>query len=174
MIKTLSWYIWLELFEFKTQYDESDNIMVRGTRAITEKLSSVFGGMFKSTEMSEVLNEIVKVEPTFELHDFLKRVQLDIVPNILEALSQHEHEILKDWCTEAAYNVLIQPITNCEQLKFHYHNQVLDISNLDVAASKLMEQGPVLIVTFTAQQIIYVADSQGKVIEGDKVRVEHI
>ena len=32
-----------------------------------------------------------------------------------------------------------------------------------------MEQGPVLIVTFTAQQIIYVADSQGKVIEGDKV-----
>ena len=32
-----------------------------------------------------------------------------------------------------------------------------------------MEQGPVLIVTFIAQQIIYVEDSSGKVIEGDKV-----
>lgn len=32
-----------------------------------------------------------------------------------------------------------------------------------------MEQGPVLIVTFTAQQIIYVVDLNGKIIEGDKV-----
>lgn len=35
-----------------------------------------------------------------------------------------------------------------------------------------MDQGPVLIVTFTAQQIIYVADSQGKIVEGDKVSCE--
>ena len=34
-----------------------------------------------------------------------------------------------------------------------------------------MEQGPVLIVTFTAQQIIYVADSKGAVVEGDKVNI---
>jgi hypothetical protein len=34
-----------------------------------------------------------------------------------------------------------------------------------------MEQGPVLIVTFVAQQIIYVEDTSGKVIEGDKVNI---
>jgi hypothetical protein len=32
-----------------------------------------------------------------------------------------------------------------------------------------MEQGPVLIVRFTAQQIIYVTDSKGVIVEGDKV-----
>lgn len=78
--------------------------MVRSTRALTEKLSSVFGGMFKSTEMSEVLNEIIKVEPNFELHEFLKRVQYDIIPNIMESLCQNDQEILKDWCTEAVRN----------------------------------------------------------------------
>ena len=75
-----------------------------------------------------------------------------------------------------------------------YFNQVLDISHLDVSyehiqwdifsdkkltslflskqivGGKIMEQGPVLIVTFVAQQIIYVEDTSGKVIEGDKVR----
>lgn len=71
------------------------------TRSLTEKFTSVFGGMFKSTEMSEVLTEIVKCEPNFELNEFLSRVQYDIIPNILEALSQKELEILKDWCTEA-------------------------------------------------------------------------
>lgn len=90
----------LELFEYKTQYDESDNPMVRATRGITERFTAMFGGMFKSTEMSEVLTEIVRVEPTFNLDSFLKRVQNDIIPNVMEALSQGEMEILKDWCTE--------------------------------------------------------------------------
>lgn len=122
-----------ELFEIKSQYDESDNPFVRATRSVTEKFTSVFGGLFKSTEMSEVLTEIVKSEPNFELSEFLSRVQHDIVPNILEALSQKELEILQDWCTEAAYTILTHPIAQCEQLKFNYYNQVLDISNLDVS-----------------------------------------
>ena len=88
------------MFEFKTQYDESDNPFVRATRSLTEKFSSVFGGVFKTTEMSEVLTEIVKVEPSFELNAFIRQVQHDIIPNILESMSQSELEILKDWCTE--------------------------------------------------------------------------
>ena len=32
-----------------------------------------------------------------------------------------------------------------------------------------MEQGPVLIITFTAQQIIFITDTKGAVVEGDKV-----
>lgn len=91
--------------------------------------------------------------------------------------------------------MLTHPIEQCKQLKFNYCNEVLDISHLDVsykhpiknykliincikiwfkiAATKIMEFGeqpsPVLIVTFTAQQIIYVTDSKGTVQEGDKV-----
>jgi import inner membrane translocase subunit TIM44 len=94
-------FIYLELFDIKQQLDESDNPAVRVARVLTDKFSSIFGGVFKSTELSEVLTEIIKMEPTFELHEFLKRVQYDIIPNILESLSQHELEILKDWCTEA-------------------------------------------------------------------------
>jgi hypothetical protein len=32
-----------------------------------------------------------------------------------------------------------------------------------------MEVGPVLVVTFQAQQIAYIADATGKVVEGDPV-----
>ena len=89
------------MFDIKQQLDESDNPAVRVVRVLSDKFSSIFGGVFKSTELSEVLTEITKMEPTFELHEFLKRVQYDIIPNILESLSQNELEILKDWCTEA-------------------------------------------------------------------------
>ena len=36
------------MFDMKTQYDESDNVMVRATRTFTDKFSELFG-MYKFT-----------------------------------------------------------------------------------------------------------------------------
>ena len=50
---------------------------------------------------------------------------------------------------------------------------MLDIDNIDLAMGKMMEQGPVLVITFNSQQILCVRDRTGKVIEGspDKVSI---
>lgn len=32
-----------EMFDLKMKFDESDNVLVRGTRFFTDKISSVFG-----------------------------------------------------------------------------------------------------------------------------------
>lgn len=42
------------------------------------------GGLFSKTEMSEVLTEIVKADPTFDKDSFLKQCEKVIIPNILE------------------------------------------------------------------------------------------
>lgn len=42
------------------------------------------GGLFSKTEMSEVLTEILKVDPSFDKDSFLKLCERDIIPNILE------------------------------------------------------------------------------------------
>ncbi len=36
---------------------------------------------------------------------------------------------------------------------------------------KMMEQGPVLVITFTSQQILCVRDAKGQVVEGDPEKV---
>ena len=41
--------------------------------------------------------------------------------------------------------------------------KVLDIDSLDLAMGKMMEQGPVLVLTFNSQQILWVKDRKGKV-----------
>jgi len=33
----------VELFDMKTRYEESDNIVVRATRTVTDKMSELFG-----------------------------------------------------------------------------------------------------------------------------------
>ena len=43
------------------------------------------------------------------------------------------------------------------------NSKVVDIDSLDLAMGKMMEQGPVLVITFNSQQILCVKDREGKV-----------
>ena len=57
--------------------------------------------MFSSTEMSEVLTEVCKMDPNFSLEKFVLWCHYSVIPNILEAIGQGDEEVLKDWCYEA-------------------------------------------------------------------------
>ena len=46
--------------------------------------SAAPGGLFSKTEMSEVLTEILRVDPAFDKDRFLQQCENDIIPNILE------------------------------------------------------------------------------------------
>lgn len=46
--------------------------------------SAAPGGLFSKTEMSEVLTEILRVDPAFDKDRFLQQCENDIIPNVLE------------------------------------------------------------------------------------------
>uniref|UniRef100_A0AAZ3SBP4 Tim44-like domain-containing protein n=1 Tax=Oncorhynchus tshawytscha TaxID=74940 RepID=A0AAZ3SBP4_ONCTS len=69
---------------FEMKYDESKDVLIRASRAVTDKMTDVLGGLFSKTEMSEVLTEILKVDPLFDKDVFLKQCEFDITPNVLE------------------------------------------------------------------------------------------
>ncbi|OBS64630.1 hypothetical protein A6R68_06837 [Neotoma lepida] len=141
-------------FEMKMKYDESDNVLIRASRALTDKVTDLLGGLFSKTEMSEVLTEILRVDPTFDKDRFLRQCESDIIPNILETYSQLAH-----------------PIQQAKALGLQFHSRILDVSNVDLAMGKMMEQGPVLIVTFQAQLVMVIKNSKGEVVEGDPDKV---
>ncbi|XP_014324810.1 mitochondrial import inner membrane translocase subunit TIM44 [Xiphophorus maculatus] len=158
-------------FEMKMKYDESDNVIIRASRAVTDKMTDIIGGMFSKTEMSEVLTEILKVDPSFDKDSFLKQCEQDIIPNILEAMIRGELEVLKDWCYEATYSQLAHPIQQAKAMGLQFHSKILDIDNIDLAMGKMMEQGPVLIITFQAQLVMVIRNTKGEVVEGDPDKV---
>lgn len=160
--KVLSW---------KMQYDESENPMIRASRLLTDKVSDVMGNLFSKTELSETLTEICKIDPSFDQKQFLRDCENDIIPNILEAMIRGDLEILKDWCFESTYNIIATPIAQAQKAGFFLDSKILDIENVDLAMGKVMEQGPVLIVTFQTQQIMCVRDSKNNVVEGDPEKV---
>ena len=186
--------VYTKFVDYRMKYEESDNPMVRGARMLTDKVQDVFGGMFAQTDMSQVsyefrqrmfpkliysifvqvLTEIIKMDPNFCKEQFLKDCEKDIIPNILEAQIRGDLDILQDWCFEAMFNVLATPIRQAQQLGYMFDSQILDIDDVDIAMGKMMDQGPVLAITFTAQQILCLRDSKGTVIEGDPDKVMRI
>ncbi|XP_015268772.1 PREDICTED: mitochondrial import inner membrane translocase subunit TIM44 [Gekko japonicus] len=158
-------------FEMKMKYDESDNAIIRASRAVTDKVTGFVGGLFSKTEMSEVLTEILRIDPTFDKDRFLKQCENDIIPNILEAMVTGDLDILKDWCYESTYSQLAQPIQQAKATGLRFSSKILDIDNVDLALGKMMEQGPVLIITFQAQLVMVIENQQGAVVEGSPDKV---
>lgn len=64
---------------------------------------------------------------------------------------------------------MVTPIKQAQTMGYHFESKVIDLTNLELEMGKMMEQGPVLIITFQTQQIMCVKDSKGKVVEGDPV-----
>lgn len=160
-----------KVLDWKIQYDESENPMIRASRFITDKVSDVMGGLFQKTELSQVLTEICKLDPNFDKEEFLKMCQEDFIPNILEAIIRGELEILKDWCYEGPFNIISTPIKQSISMGYTFNSKILDVDKVDLILGKIMDQGPVLIISFQAQQIMCMRDKSGKVVDGDPEKV---
>uniref|UniRef100_A0A8C7J9F5 Mitochondrial import inner membrane translocase subunit TIM44 n=1 Tax=Oncorhynchus kisutch TaxID=8019 RepID=A0A8C7J9F5_ONCKI len=155
-------------FEMKMKYDESDNALVRASRAVTDRVTDLLGGLFSTTEMSQVLTEILKADPSFDKDSFLKQCEKDIIPNILEVRGPNTLTLFKHFCRSIQ---LAHPIQQARALGLMFQSKVLDIDNVDLAMGKLMDQGPVLIITFQAQVVMVIRSPKGDLVEGDPEKV---
>lgn len=160
-----------KLFEFKVKYDESGSPLVRATRTFVDKIGDTFSSMFQTNDLSNALTEICKVDPNFDVNLFLKDCEKFVIPTILEAMCQGRIDILSDWCHEAVFNVITQPHREAEKLGLKMCSKILDLQNVELAMGKIMDQGPVLVITFQAHQLSYVCDKKGNVVEGDADKI---
>ncbi|XP_055310387.1 mitochondrial import inner membrane translocase subunit TIM44 [Sitodiplosis mosellana] len=163
-----------KVLDWKMKYEESENPMIRASRLLTDKVSDIMGGLFSKTELSETLTEICKIDPNFDEKQFIRDCENDIIPNILEAMIRGDLGILKDWCFESTYNIIATPIAQAQKAGYYLDSKILDVENVDLVMGKVMEQGPVLIVTFQTQQIMCVRNAKHEVVEGDPEKVMRV
>ncbi|XDB64338.1 hypothetical protein AB1E18_017649 [Capra hircus] len=154
----------LGFFEMKMKYEESDDDFIWESHILTDKITGLLGGLFSKMEMSEVLTEILRVDPAINKDRFLQQCENDIIPNVLEAMISQELDILKDWCYEAVYSQLAKLIQQAKGLALQLHSRIVDTDNIDMAMGMIMEQGSVLIITFQAQMVMVIKNSKGKVV----------
>lgn len=163
-----------KVLDWKIQYDESSNPVIRASRLLTDKVSDIMGHLFQKTELSETLTEICRIDANFEQKRFLKQCETDIIPNVLEAMTRGDLDILRDWCHEGPFNLFATPIKEVLKRGYTIKSKILDIDHIDLVMGRVMEQGPVLMIRFQSQQIMSIHDANGNVVEGDPDKVMRI
>jgi mitochondrial import inner membrane translocase subunit TIM44 len=117
---------------FKSAYDESNNIFVYMAREVTDRISGKISSIFAETDTARAMRELKERDPHFSTEKFMKTVREFIIPEILDAFLSADIPTLRMWCSEGTFNVLK---ANFEaQLKpgVVFSGKVLDLRNLEV------------------------------------------
>lgn len=139
--------------------DESDNPVINMFRNLYDRV-------FAENEMGMVVREIREEDPNFRISEFLEHVESDLIPSILGAYLRGDRSTLSSTCTQDAYAMLNASIRERETEGIVMDTNVLDIGDVELTAARLLEDSPVLIVTFYVHQVNCVRDTAGQVVEG--------
>ncbi len=143
-------------------------------REFTGSISDRFSSIFAETETARALREISQRDRNFNLEKFMKEAHEYLIPEILDALLSGDLPTLRIWSSEATFNML--KATFEAQLKpgHSMSGRILDLRHIEVLTAKLLDDTPVIVLTFTTQQTSCLRDSNGKVVDGSDDAIENV
>ncbi|GAB0493959.1 hypothetical protein MMPV_005247 [Pyropia vietnamensis] len=135
--------------------EESDGRVARAVRWV-----------FAENEQAQVVGEIRELDPSFEVSAFLDMVERSMIPQVLDAYLAGDVGVLRGVCTDEAWRMLKASAVERAASGFVMDRSVLDVSDVELSSARFLGETPVLIITFTAQQVNCVYDAKGVVVEG--------
>ncbi|KAJ1511871.1 protein translocase subunit [Coelomomyces lativittatus] len=142
----------------------SDRLWISWPRWFFYSFQNILAPLFEGTEMSRAITKIKKLDPNFNLETFLKEAREFMLPEILDAWLKGDQETLSVWCSEASVNVLTAPNLTLQQQNLESGCRLLELTTVDGQA-RLVENKPVIMVTFQTQEILVFRDKTTKVIQ---------
>ncbi|WFD43448.1 protein translocase subunit [Malassezia psittaci] len=153
------------LNDWNEQYQESEHPFVERVRGVTNTIAS----WFEENETVQVVRAIKQMDPSFTLAQFSTELREYVIPEVLDAFHTGQRHLLRQWCGDATYNVLMATIDPYLQRGYLPQGRTLDLSNIEVLQGKMLESGPmpVLVISFQTQELMYFTDPRsGEVKEG--------
>lgn len=159
-----------KLGSLREAYDESENPLVERVRGITETI----GGWFEQNETSKVIQSFKILDPTFSLESFQKDLREYIIPEVIDSYHGAVRPLLRQWCGEATFNVLMATVDPYLQRGYTINGRLLDVRNIDIVQGRMLENDvPVLVVSFSSQELLYFKDPKnGETVAGKDSQAE--
>lgn len=153
-----------KLSDMRASYDESENPFVERLRGITETI----GGWFEENETAKVVRAFQTLDHTFTLDGFQKELREYIVPEIIDSYHGAARHLLRQWCGEATFNVLMATIDPYVQRGAVLNGRLLDLKQVEILQARMLENDiPVVVVSFSSQELMYFKDAKtGEILAG--------
>lgn len=162
------------IFGLKRSYEESNNMFVYFAREISNSIADRMSSLFAETEVAQAFREIQKRDPTFSQDAFMKFASHHLIPEILDALLTADLPTLRTWCSEAMYNVLKANFQVQLRKGHRMEGRVLDMRGLELVTAKLLDETPVLVLSFHTQQVSLIKGPGGEIVEGAQDKIENV
>lgn len=151
--------------DLKLMYEESENGLVSSLRSVTDKI----GSFFEENEAAKVARMFREMDPTFLQEDFLRDVRGYILPEVLDAYVKGDAETLKQWLSEAPFNIWSQTAKQYKDQGLYSDGRVLDIRGVDILSAKMLQPSdiPVYVIGCRAQEVhLYRRVKDGEIAAG--------
>ncbi|TGZ82055.1 TIM44 subunit of mitochondria import inner membrane translocase [Ascodesmis nigricans] len=139
------------IFSIPKKLEESENPVVEFGRSISDR----FAGFFAENETAMVIRKMREVDPNFQLEPFLRDLREYILPEVLDAYVKGDSKTLKEWLSEAQFNVFeaLQKQYKTQGLKLD--GKVLDVRGVDVVSARILDPGdiPVFIISCRTNEV---------------------
>ena len=155
----------------KEKWDESENGLISLIRTIIEKIT----GFFAETEQAKTIRQLKYMDPSFKLTDFQKTLNDYIVPEVVDAYIKNDAKVLKEWFSEAPYNVWEANNKQFTQQGLFSDSRILDIRGVDIVTCKSLQPNdiPVVVVSCRAQEIhLYRKAKTGEIAAGTEDQIQ--
>ena len=153
--------------DMRERWETSDSPMVHRIQDFQDNL-------FSETEQGEAYRMIRQRDPMFNINDFIAEVRRDI-PKVLGAYLKGDVEALKQTNISSEMLERLSGQMNLWKHEGQYVDpRILDLSEVELMEVRLMENEPLVVLTFSCQQINCVRDKSGAVVEGAEDDIQSV
>jgi len=141
---------------------------------VVHRIQDLQDSMFTETEQAEAYRLIRARDPMFNMNDFIAEVRRDI-PKVLGAYLRGDVEALKE--TNISKEMLERLSGQMNLWKREgqiIDPRILDLSEVELMEVRTMENAPLVVLTFSCQQINCVRDKSGKIVEGGEDDIQSV
>ncbi|KAG0677320.1 protein translocase subunit [Pichia californica] len=135
----------------REKWEEAENPLLVLIRTIFNKI----GSLFAETEAAKVVKQFREIDPNFTSFAFQKQLREYIVPEVVEAYIQGDEETLKNWLSEAPFNIYAAKQKQLRDQGIFSDGKILDIRGVDIVTYKMLEPNniPVMVIGARVQEI---------------------
>lgn len=126
------------------------------------------------TETGFALGLLREIDPKFRQDAFMKYMENYYVPRVVEAWLKADMRVLRTCMEEQAIRLASASFKERETLKHFWDSRILDISHLEFQNALVVDETPMVYVTFMAQQLNCTRNMEGEIVDGSEYDIKTV
>merc|ERR1711937_146358 len=158
-----------KLDDLSTRVSASESNFVRGGIYFSSKIGNKLSKL-TTNDFTECMKTIRQVDPNFTQDNFVRFLEKEMIPIVLEAAAMNDQEVVEHWALDAPSQKLLLSHNAAKKEKLKFFEKTLALTRVELGQAKKQDDGtPVIQVSFETNKLMAFTDKDGNITSGDGV-----